>query len=130
MPKYSFDHIHLISPEPLKTAEFYEKMFGTRRKSVEELQDGRTMIHIDLNGFSIGIYNLRADQTAMLRSAEVSYGLDHFGIHTDDIEATVATLKANGVKFRDEITQFAPGLKLAFFWGPDNTLVELLERSD
>ena len=28
MPNYWFDHIHLMSPDPLKTAEFYEKSFG------------------------------------------------------------------------------------------------------
>ena len=28
MAKFKFDHIHLMSPDPAKTAEFYQKMFG------------------------------------------------------------------------------------------------------
>jgi predicted enzyme related to lactoylglutathione lyase len=47
----------------------------------------------------------------------------------DNIEAAVAKVKASGCKFRDEITPFSPTLKLAFFWGPDNVLIELIERS-
>jgi len=29
MPKYWFDHVHLISRDPVTTADFYEKNFGT-----------------------------------------------------------------------------------------------------
>ena len=28
MSKYKFDHIHVTSTDPAKTAEFYEKTFG------------------------------------------------------------------------------------------------------
>ena len=30
MPKYVYDHIHLRSPDPMKTAEFYQRMFDAR----------------------------------------------------------------------------------------------------
>ena len=39
MPSYTFDHIHLISPDPDKTADFYVKMFGGK-KSVRDLATG------------------------------------------------------------------------------------------
>ena len=30
MPNYWFDHVHLMSNDTVKTAEFYEKMFGAK----------------------------------------------------------------------------------------------------
>jgi catechol 2,3-dioxygenase-like lactoylglutathione lyase family enzyme len=54
-------------------------------------------------------------------------GLEHIGIRTDDMDTTVANLKANGVKFRDEIREFRPGVRIAFFWAPEDVLIELVE---
>jgi hypothetical protein len=36
-------------------------------------------------------------------------------------------LKANGVQFRDEVRQFMPGVRIVFFWAPEDVLVELVE---
>ncbi len=49
-PNYWYDHVHLISSDPVKTAEFYEKMFDARRVSVSELGAGRVSVELDLNG--------------------------------------------------------------------------------
>ena len=127
MPNYSHDHVHLASPAPLKTAEFYESRFNAKRLAMTTLPDGRTSITLDLNGARIMIVERRAQAPSVPPGTGI--GLDHFGIKTDDIEATVAELKANGVKFRDEIRQPSPGIKIAFFWAPDDVLIELLERS-
>jgi len=123
MPSYWFDHIHLVSPDALKTAEFYEKTFSARRVAVRELSGGRVSVSLDLNGSQILIAQA-APGAALERT---SGGLEHFGIRTDDIEATVASLKANGVKFRNEIFELRPGVRICFFWAPDDVLIELLE---
>ena len=127
MPNYWYDHVHLSSLEPSKTAEFYEKMFGARRLGVRELPDGRTSVDLDLKGSSILITHPKV-QPKSASSPETPFGLEHFGIKTDDIETAVAELKANGVKFRDEIREGRPGVRLAFFWAPENVLIELMER--
>ncbi len=129
MPTYRHDHIHLITPDAVKTAEFYETMFNASRVSTREMPGGRTSVELDLNGSRILIIE-RGDQaeTAPASSGTV-YGLEHFGILTDNIEATVAELKAKGVKFRDDVRQAMPGLKICFLWAPENVLIELMERS-
>ena len=53
MPNYWHNHVHLTSPDPLKTAEFYEKMFGAKRGNAREMPGGRTMVPLDLNGSRI-----------------------------------------------------------------------------
>ena len=130
MPNYSFDHIHLTTPDALKTAEFYERMFNAKRVSTRELADGRISVDLDLNGSSILVVEQKTQPESAPSSPTTGYGLEHFGITTDNLEAAVADLKAKGVEFRDEIRVVRPGLKISFLLGPENVLVELLERSD
>ena len=125
MPSYWYDHVHLISPDPLKTAQFYERMFNTKKVSVGELGAGRIMVELDLNGARILLMNPRAQP--LVPSASQT-GLEHFGIRTDNLEAAVDELKTKGVKFVQDITE-RPGVKYSFFLGPENVLIELLERS-
>ena len=53
MPNYSYDHIHLTSPDPAKTAQFYEEMFGAKRGATRNIGGGRTTEDLDLNGTKI-----------------------------------------------------------------------------
>ena len=127
MPNYWYDHIHLISPDPLRTAQFYESMFNAERVSTRELPDGRTSVELNLNGSRILLTQRPVQpESAFMRSVTGS-GLEHFGIRTDNLEAAVADLKAKGVQFRDEIRVIRPGVKISFLWAPENVLVELLE---
>ncbi len=127
MPNYWYDHIHLVSPDPEKTAQFYERMFNAKRVATTKLADGRTSVALDLNGSRILVIERQAQAEPAPSGA--GYGLEHFGLRTDDLEAAVAELKANGVQFRDEIRVIGAGIKIAFLWAPENVLVELLERS-
>ena len=129
MPSYWYDHVHLISPDPVKTAEFYEKMFNAKRVSVGELGAGRVSVELDLNGSRVLLMSRGVPPETAPGSAETDCGLEHFGIRTDNLEAAVADLKAKGVQFKEEIREIRPGVKISFLWAPENVLVELLEIS-
>jgi len=128
VPNYWYDHIHLVSPDPVKTAQFYQRMFGARVASTRQLADGRTSVELDLNGSRVLVINQKAQPEASPAPAETGYGLGHFGILTDDLETAVADLKAKGVEFTEEIRMVRPGLRVSFLLGPDKVLIELLER--
>ena len=127
MPKYWLDHIHLISNDPSKAVDFYAKMFGARWISNNKLADGRINVHLDLDGARILVAQPRDKQMA---PGAAQTGLEHFGLRTDNLEAAVAELKAGGVTFVQDITIVRPGVKTAFLLTPENTLIELLEKSD
>ncbi len=119
MPTYSFDHIHLISPDPEKTADFYEKVFGAK-KSIRDLGGGRKAVAVDLNGTKIlirGKNEGEADKPS----------LDHYGIRTDNLEKAVAELKKQGITFTMEIRQLRPDMKISFLRTPDGVSIELQE---
>ena len=130
MANYWYDHVHLTSLDPEKTAEFYMKLFGAKMVANRKMPDGRTSIEIELQGSSILIMYPHIVPDSALGEPVTPFGLEHFGIKTDDIEAAVADLKANEVKFRDEIREARPGIWIAYFWAPENVLIELLERRE
>ena len=128
MPDYWFHHLHLMSPDPVRTAEFYERMFGATRVSVREMGDGRQAVNLDLDGTVILVMSQKEGATV---PGEPQSGLEHFGLRTDDITGAVAELKANEVEIVQDVTELGRGgnLKIAFLRGPENVLIELVEVS-
>ena len=130
MPGYWMDHVHLVSKDPMKTAEFYEKTFGAKKED-ETLPDGRLLLSRILNNDSvtIKISNPRP-KPLIANTLPDGCGLEHYGLWTDDIESAVTEMKGQGVKFVQEITALPSGTKISFFVTPDGDLVELLQRPD
>jgi len=126
---YWFGHAHLVSADPLKAAEFYERMFNAKRDNVRELGAGRVSVGLDIKGIRLMIMNARDESQSAEDSPKKRYGLEHFGLYTDNLDAAVADLKAKGVRFVDEISVGSSGAKIAFLMAPDNVLIELVERS-
>ena len=127
MPSYWYEHIHLVSPDAVKTAEFYEKMFNAKRVNVREATPGQVSVELSLNGSRVLIKTGNVRTEVAPGSEDPAHGIEHFGIKTDDLETAVAELKAKGVKFRDEIRVIRPGVKISFLWAPENVLIELME---
>ena len=119
MPEYWFDHIHLRSPDPVKTAEFYEQMFGAKRVSMRDEGDGRAMVKLDLKGIPI-LINQQTGEGAQA-------GLVHFGIRTDKLDEAVLAMKERGVKFTQDIRQVRPDFKMSFLVAPEDVSIELQE---
>ena len=64
-------------------------------------------------------------------SAELNrLGLEHFGFDVDDIDADMARLEAAGVRVVLPITEVAGGTRLSYIEGPDDVLIELVQRRD
>jgi len=129
VPKYWFDHVHLISPDPVKTVAFYEKAFGAKDEGTLELADGRILTSVGLDGMSIKATSPK-DVPLVPNTLPGGCGLEHFGLLTDNLEAAVAELKVKGLRFVKEITEINPKTRIAFFLSPEDILVELVERSD
>ena len=129
MSSYSYDHIHLVSPDAVKTAEFYEKMFNAKRINVRGAGKGLISVELSLNGSRLLIKTGNVKKDTELGSSDPTHGLEHFGIRCDDLETAVMELKVKGGEFRDEIREVRPGVKISFLWAPENVLIELLEVS-
>lgn len=122
MAAFTFDHIHLRSPDPEATATFYQNVFGA------EIKHGPQRIDINLGGQAIFVSPLTDPATGEAPSAPYR-GLEHIGLAVTNIDAVVAEMKAKGVTFTMEPTTIRPGVRIAFLRGPENVSIELLERS-
>lgn len=116
MPEYTFDHLHLTSPDPFKTAEFYEKLFGAKRVNDPDPNSERLTVNLDLNGTTMLISKAGDDAQT---------GLVHFGIRSDDLDKSIEELKAAGVEFTMEKTEIRPDFTISFLTAPDNVSIEL-----
>jgi catechol 2,3-dioxygenase-like lactoylglutathione lyase family enzyme len=107
-----------MSPDPAKTVEFYQKIFGATPGEPYDMGGGKMMLSIDLGGVTMLISKT---------TDEKQYGLAHFGICTPHLEKAVEELKAKDVKFTLEAKQIHPKLKISFLQAPDNVRLELSE---
>lgn len=118
---FKLNHLHLKSPDPAKTAKFYVDNLGAT--IVSETAGGRGF-RLDLNGLPLNVTGMIDSQTH-----EQVFGIEHIAIDTDDIEATIASLKAGGAKILEE-TKVGNGRKVCFFEGPEGVCLEVLEMAD
>jgi len=126
MTKFTWEHIHLRSPDPAATAQWYEDKLGAEVIRTPQ-PDGSTRIDLNLSGQKVFI--ARADSASTGPSPQTPYmGLDHFGMTVDDIEAAVAELKQKGVAFTMEPKTIRPGVRIAFLTAPQNVSIELIQR--
>ena len=123
MATYRHDHTHLTSQDSEKTVAFYTQVMGAEVINVREI-GGLKLVDIDLGGIPVRISsNTGADDAWQ----GLRYGLHHLGLIVNDMDEFTARLKSKGVEFVVEPVQSRPGVKMAFFKGPDNVLFEVVE---
>ncbi|MGA8401029.1 MAG: VOC family protein [Stellaceae bacterium] len=127
MTDFRYDHVHLRSPDPEATAAWYHKMFGAEViHSV--MSSGIERTDIKLAGVDHFIAKV-PDNADLAEKPENSFvGLDHIGLRVKDIDAVCEELRAKGAEFTIEPKTIRPGVRIAFVRGPQNVLIELLDR--
>jgi catechol 2,3-dioxygenase-like lactoylglutathione lyase family enzyme len=126
MPTYTWDHIHLRSPDPEATAVWFERILGA--EIIRTMQQGKPRIDLKLGGANIFIAPVAAGDAVNPAPTTPYQGLDHFGLTVSGIDAVAAELKGKGVEFTTEPTTVRPGVRICFIRGPQGISIELLER--
>ncbi len=127
MAKFTHDHVHLRSPDPEATAQFYERMFGA--EVLRTVQQGKPRVDLDLGGLKVFIAQAATDDKIGAAPTSPYLGLDHIGLTVTGIDAAVAELKAKGAEFTMEPTTIRPNVRIAFLRGPQGVAIELVDRS-
>jgi lactoylglutathione lyase len=127
MTEFAYDHVHLRSPDPEETARYYERMFGAEVvKSIQS--DGRERVDMKLGGVMMFIAKVDPDAELAEKPARSYVGLDHLGLRVRNIDAVCNELKAKGAEFTVEPKTIRPGVRIAFVRGPQDVLIEILDR--
>jgi catechol 2,3-dioxygenase-like lactoylglutathione lyase family enzyme len=126
MATFTFDHIHLRSPNPEETAAYFARMFDA--EIIRTVEQGKPRIDMKIGGQNVFIAPVAAGSGVNAPPVTPYQGLDHFGLQVKNIDKVVADLKAKGAEFTMELTSPRPGVKICFIRGPQGTSIEVLER--
>jgi catechol 2,3-dioxygenase-like lactoylglutathione lyase family enzyme len=126
MPTYTWDHVHLRTPDAEATAQWFERIFGA--EVIRSMQFGKPRIDIKLGGANIFLAPVAAGDGVNPPPTTPYQGLDHFGLSVTGIDAIAAEIKKKGVAFTMEPTIPRPGIKICFLRGPQGISIELLDR--
>jgi lactoylglutathione lyase len=126
MTKYTWEHVHLRSPDPAATAGWYADKLGAEVIRTPQ-PDGSTRFDLDLTGQKVFI--AKADPAQTGAPPAIPYmGLEHIGLTVENIDEAVAELKGKGVAFTMEPKTIRPGVRIAFLTAPQNVSIELIQR--
>ncbi len=114
---FKLNHLHLKTPDPKQTADWYVANLGA--KVVSETANGG--FRLDLHGLPLNVTGFIDSQTH-----DQVYGIEHIAIDTDDIDGTVEQLKASGARILEE-TNVSGSRRVCFFEGPQGVCLEVLE---
>ncbi|MDB5590809.1 VOC family protein [Enterovirga sp.] len=122
----ALDHIHIRSLDPDAAARFYVDHLGA---TLGERLETEKLLRVAVALPGLNIFIDRVPEGTRPASPRPHRGLEHFGLRVPQLDSAVAELKAKGIEFTMEPTEFRPGLRIAFLRGPDDVSIELLERT-
>ena len=118
---FKINHLHLKTPDPRTTVDWYVKYVGAKIVSERAASNGRISFRLNLHGLELNVTDFLEEQ-----KLEQFYGLEHVAIDTDNFAAEVAKIKAAGIKILEE-RALPDGRKVCFFEGPEGVRLEFLE---
>jgi catechol 2,3-dioxygenase-like lactoylglutathione lyase family enzyme len=127
---YAINHVHIRSADPHASASWYEKHFGAKIVSEREVMPGTITISMELGGPVRLNVSSKPEGTSDERAvAELNrLGLEHFGFAVEDLEADLERLEGAGIRIVLPLTEVVGGTRLAYIEGPDDVLIELVQR--
>ena len=136
-PAFTFDHVHIISADPHRSAAWYVEMFGATIAR-DGTAYGASQIAVELGGMTILIRGRRDGEEPVparpIRpfanfASHNGWGTDHFGfLYQGDLTALCERLRAKGVTFPVELKRGVNGSLLCYVAAPDGVSIELMQR--
>jgi catechol 2,3-dioxygenase-like lactoylglutathione lyase family enzyme len=125
---FRINHIHIKASDPRKAAEWWAEAFGFKILSDETRPFGDRFIRCQADGgMLVSISNARTGETLGPGNASAHFGLEHFAIESEDIEADVARLAKLGARLQEGPTLAPNGVRFAFLEAPDEVRIELVQ---
>ncbi len=127
---YAINHVHIRSLDPHATAAWYAKYFDAKIVSEREVMPGTITIGMEVGGpVRLNVSSKPEGSSDQKAVAELNrLGLEHFAFGVEDLEAELDRLKQAGIRVVLPLTEVSGGTRLAYTEGPDDVLIELVQR--
>jgi len=127
---YAINHVHIRSLDPHASAAWYSEHFGAKIVSEREVMPGTITISMEVGGpVRLNVSSKPPGSSDERSVAELNrLGLEHFGFHVEDLKADLDRLQEAGIRVVLPLTEVVGGTRLAYIEGPDDVLIELVQR--
>ena len=126
---YEFDHVHLKAPDPGVTSEWYVKAFNFKVISDSVRPWGDRFVRCQTSdGAVVNISGARTGEKMGEADAGAHWGLEHFGIKVDDLNAEIERLIGLGAELMEGPIDVPNGPRIAFIKAPGGARIELLQH--
>ncbi len=125
---YEFNHVHLKSPDPEETANWFVKVFNfsIAGDSVRVFGD-RFIVCKTSDGVTVNISAERTGEKLGPGDPNAHWGLEHFGLNVDDLDAELKRVTGLGAELLEGPIDVPNGPKIAFIKAPTDVRIELLQ---
>lgn len=129
--EYTINHVHIRASDPHASASWYEQYFNAEIVSAREVMPGTITIGMKMGGPTrLNISSKPEGSSDERPVAELNrLGLEHFGFDVQDLEGELDRLVKAGVRVVLPATEVVGGTRLAYIEGPDDVLIELVQRA-
>jgi catechol 2,3-dioxygenase-like lactoylglutathione lyase family enzyme len=126
--QYQFHHVHIICKDLEQMISFFTDAIGVeliaRRKF--GTADGASL---DIQGTTVNLRVSREDEEMVGDASQTRYGYDHIGLEVDDVDAAYRDLTERGYTFFTP-PKDTPNARIAFFKGPEDITIELVQSKE
>ena len=125
---FRFHHVHIICKDLEKMIGFFTENIGAElvKRKKFGTADGASL---DLQGTTINLRVARVDEKLEGDASRTVFGYNHIGLEVEDVDVAFKDLSAQGYSFFMPPTDI-PELRIAFFRGPEDIVIELVQRKD
>lgn len=130
--KMKFDNVTFSVSDMDEALDFFIHKLGLKKTNVWDIPHIKTKL-VEVSGDDFTI-KLMHDEGRVARAKEMGdppdypLGYAHLVFKIDDIDVAYKDLVSRKVKFKTEIIETPDGAKRAFFQGPDNIELEIVQH--
>lgn len=120
---YTFHHIHLRCEDLAGAIDYYQEKFDGKIIETVEVR-GLKIVKMNIGGQNIFLSPKFGDLEVEATSDNPRWGVYQLAFTVENLDAAVVELQKKGAELQDLKPS---GLMMAFFKGPDNVQIELIE---
>ena len=122
-------HLHFKCSDMEGSVRFFKEVFDGEELSRIEFQ-GMPIVRMRVGGSIFSFSPKKAGEEVEAHPKADRYGLYHIGLQVKDVEKAVSELRKRGLTITQEPASVTEKVKVAFFLGPDDYSIELVQVKD
>ncbi len=119
-------HLHFKCSDMEGSIRFFKEVFDGEELSRIEFE-GMPIVRMKVGGNIFSFSPKKAGEQVEAHPQADRYGLYHIGLQVKDVEKAVEELRKKGLTITQEPVSVTEKVKVAFFLGPDDYSIELVQ---